>query len=37
MDLVPVPRSIRSVAPQHVEGGQRVEIARLQQLHPERG
>jgi hypothetical protein len=31
MDVVPVLRTIRSVAPQHVEDGQRIEIARMQQ------
>jgi hypothetical protein len=36
MDVVPVLR-IRSVAPQHVEDGQRIEIARMQQLLAERG
>jgi hypothetical protein len=37
MDVVPVLRTIRSVAPQHVEDGQRIEIARMQQLLAERG
>jgi hypothetical protein len=36
MDVVPVLRTIRS-APQHVEDGQRIEIARMQQLLAERG
>ena len=37
MDVVPALRTIRSVAPQHVEDGQRIEIARMQQLLAERG
>ena len=36
MDVVPVLRTIRSVAPQHLEDGQRIEIARMQQLLAER-
>jgi hypothetical protein len=36
MDVVPVLRTIRSVATQHVEDGQRIEIARMQQLLAER-
>ncbi len=36
MDDVPVLCTIRSVAPQHVEDGQRIEIARMQQLLAER-
>ena len=36
MDVVPVLRTIRSVAPQHVEHGQRIEIARMQRLLAER-
>jgi hypothetical protein len=36
MDVVPVLRTIRSVPPQHVEDGQRIEIARMQQLLAER-
>jgi hypothetical protein len=35
MDVVPVLRTI-SVAPHHVEDGQRIEIARMQQLLAER-
>jgi hypothetical protein len=30
MDVVPVLRTIRSVAPDKVEDGQRIEIARMQ-------
>ena len=37
MDVVPVLRPIRSVAPQHAEAGQRIEIARMQQLLAKRG
>ena len=36
MDVVPVLRTIRSVATQHVEDGKRIEIARMQQLLAER-
>jgi hypothetical protein len=36
MDVVPVLRTIRSVAPHNVEDGQRIEIARMQQLLAER-
>ena len=36
MDVVPVLRTIRSAAPQNVEDGQRIEIARMQQLLAER-
>ena len=36
MDVGPVLRTIGSVAPQHVEDGQRIEIARMQQLLAER-
>jgi len=36
MDVVPVLRTIRSVAPRNVEDGQRIEIARMQQLLAER-
>jgi hypothetical protein len=36
MDVVPVLRTIRSVATQHVEDGQRIEIARMQQLLADR-
>ena len=36
MDVVPLLRTIRSVAPQHVEDGRRIEIARRQQLLAER-
>jgi hypothetical protein len=36
MDVVPVLRTIRSVAPQYVEHGQRIVIARMQQLLAER-
>jgi hypothetical protein len=36
MDVVPVLRTIRSVAPQLVEDGRRIEIARMQQLFAER-
>ncbi len=36
MDVVPVLRTIRSVAPQHVEDGQRIEIAHMQRLLAER-
>jgi hypothetical protein len=32
MDVVPVLRTIRSVAPLDVEDGQRIEIARMQLL-----
>ena len=32
MDVVPVLRTIRSVAPHNVEDGQRIEITRMQQL-----
>ena len=31
MDVVPVLRTIRSMAPANVEDGQRIEIARMQQ------
>jgi hypothetical protein len=37
MDVVPVLPTISRVAPQHVEDGQRIEIARMQQLLAERG
>jgi hypothetical protein len=36
MDVVPVLRTIRSVAPHNVEDCQRIEIARMQQLLAER-
>jgi hypothetical protein len=36
MDVVPVLRTIRSVATHYVEDGQRIEIARMQQLLAER-
>ena len=36
MDVVQVLRTIRGLAPQHVEDGQRIEIARVQQLLAER-
>lgn len=36
MNVVPVLRTIRSVATLHVEDGQRIEIARMQQLLAER-
>ena len=36
MDVVPVLRTIRSVAPHNVDDGQRIEIARMQQLLAER-
>jgi hypothetical protein len=36
MDVAPVLRTIRSVAPHNVEDGQRIEIARMQQLLAER-
>ena len=32
MDDVPVLHTIRSLAPQHVEDGRRIEIARMQHL-----
>ena len=37
MDFVPVLRTIRSAATQHVEDGQRIKRARMQQLLAERG
>jgi hypothetical protein len=36
MDVVPVLRTVRSVSPEQVEDGQRIEIARMQQLLAER-
>jgi hypothetical protein len=36
MDVVPVLRTIRRVAPQRVGEGQRIEIARMQELLAER-
>ena len=36
VDVMPVLRTIRSVAPHNVEDGQRIEIARMQQLLAER-
>jgi len=36
MDVVPVLRTIRSVAPDKRRGRQRIEIARMQQLLAER-
>jgi hypothetical protein len=36
MDVVPVLRTIRSVAPHDADDGQRTEIARMQQLLAER-
>jgi hypothetical protein len=36
MDVVPVLHTVPSAAPQHVEDGQRIEIARMQELLAER-